>query len=485
MREGREVESMKTLFPPRLLVLLALIACLTTLSCSNRPNTQVNGPLVSTVQIGAMASRGAILAKVRSPITSTRMGLAMLAERTEELFRGNIPFPLHPGPRTEGLPGSQEFSAGLTRIGLPAPELGTVEILLDGKEFFPALEEELRLARESIDLQLYIWDNDDISVAYADMVKQRATAIPTRILLDDIGSTISASLNPTTPGPPGFRAVPDITTYLRRDSELQLRRILDPWAIIDHCKLLVFDGKTALLGGINIGREYYSEWHDLMVRVKGPVVNQLQNEFNKKWRTAHPLGDLALLFPPPPSPARAGLPSSKSFPVRILRTNLLEGRREPLTAILEAIRASRSRIWIENEYITSDRILDALLGACRRGVDVRVIIPKLPFEEIMEIANHQAAGELLRAGAKVYRYPGMTHMKAAICDGWATVGATNFDTHSLQISHELNISFSDPRTVEALARRVFKADFAVSKSLSIEDTRHWLNPIAETLADQL
>ena len=100
------------------------------------------------------------------------------------------------------------------------------------------------------------------------MVKQRATAIPTRILLDDIGSTISASLNPTTPGPPGFRAVPDITTYLRRDSELQLRRILDPWAIIDHCKLLVFDGKTALLGGINIGREYYSEWHDLMVRVK-------------------------------------------------------------------------------------------------------------------------------------------------------------------------------------------------------------------------
>ena len=128
MREGREVESMKTLLPPRLPVLLALIACLTTLSCSNRPNTQVNGPLVSTVQIGAMASRGAILAKVRSPITSTRMGLAMLAERTEELFRGNIPFPLDPGPRAEGLPGSQEFSAGLTRIGLPAPELGTVEI---------------------------------------------------------------------------------------------------------------------------------------------------------------------------------------------------------------------------------------------------------------------------------------------------------------------------------------------------------------------
>ena len=67
----------------------------------------------------------------------------------------------------------------------------------------------------------------------------------------------------------------------------------------------------------------------------------------------------------------------------------------------------------------------------------------------------------------------------------ATVGATNLDTHSLQISHELNISFADPGAVKTLARRVFKADFAVSKPLTIEETRHWLNPLAETIADQL
>lgn len=479
------IEVMKAPFPTPRLVLLAFIAILSLSSCTNRINTQVNGPLVSTVQIGAMASRGAILAKVRSPITSTKMGLAMLVERTGELIRGNIPFPLETGPRVEGLPGSKEFSAGLTRIGLPAPELGTIELLVGGKEFFSALEHELFLARESVDLQLYIWDNDDVSVAYADMVRKRAKAVPTRILLDDIGSTISASLKPITPAPPGFRAPPDIAAYLRHESELQLRRILDPWAVIDHCKLLVFDGKTAMLGGINIGREYYSEWHDLMVRLKGPIVDTLQVEFSKKWHGAHPLGDLSLFFRPPPPAARAGSPPPGSFPIRILRTNLLEGRREPLKAILEAIRASESRVWIENEYITSDRILDALLAACRRGVDVRVIIPKLPFEEIMEIANHQAAGDLLRAGAKVYRYPGMTHMKAIICDGWATVGATNLDTHSLQISHELNISFADPGAVKTLARRVFKADFAVSKPLTIEETRHWLNPLAETIADQL
>ena len=103
----------------------------------------------------------------------------------------------------------------------------------------------------------------------------------------------------------------------------------------------------------------------------------------------------------------------------------------------------------------------------------------------MHLANRQAAGRLLHAGAKVYLYPGMTHMKAIICDGWASVGATNFDTHSLQISYEINISYSDPRAVRTLSQRVFEKDFARSRPLPIEDTRHWLNPIAETIADQL
>ena len=476
---------MNPLVLPRRAAALSLALLAVFSSCTNRPNTQVNGPLVSAVQISAMAGRGSLIARVRSPVTSTRVGLAMLIERAEELVRGNIPFSIDPAPRTSGVPGSAEFSASLTSLGLPAPAHGTVELLVDGAEFFPALEDELRLARESIDLQLYIWDNDDISVAYADLVRQHARSVPTRILLDDIGSTVSASLRPRTPAPEGFRAVPDITHYLRRDSPLQLRRILNSWAVIDHCKLLVFDGKTAMLGGMNIGREYYSEWHDLMVRVRGPVVDQLQPEFDKKWRNAHELGDLSLLCPPPSFHPRAGPAPSGSFPIRVLSTNLLEGRREPLVATLEAIRSSRSRVWIENEYITSDRILDALLAACRRGVDVRVIIPKLPIEEVMELANHQAAGELLRAGATVYRYPGMTHMKAIICDGWATVGATNFDTHSLQISYELNISYSDPRAVRELARRVFTKDFAVSRRLTVEDTRNWLNLLVEPLADQL
>ncbi|MFP6897783.1 MAG: phosphatidylserine/phosphatidylglycerophosphate/cardiolipin synthase family protein [Roseibacillus sp.] len=465
---------------------LLLSTILLVSSCGHQHDTQVNGLLTSTVQLTGMAARMTAVANLRSPFTSTNLGLRMLVQRTEELVRGNIPFLLDPNPRTTGAPGSREFSASLTRLGLPQPVSGTVELLIDGPEFFPALDEELRSASQSIDIQIYIWDNDDISVRYADLVRERARAVPVRVLIDDVGSTVSASMAPHSPPPTGFRAVPDIVTYLRRgSSSVQVRRILNPWLVLDHCKLLVFDGETALLGGMNIGREYYSEWHDLMVRVRGPIVDQLQPEFEKKWRHASPWGDLALLRRKATVVKRAHAAPPGSFPIRVLSTNMLEGRREPLVAMLEAIRASRTRIWLENEYITSDRILDALLGARRRGVEVRVIIPDMPSEKTMNLANHEAAGPLIQAGAEVYRYPGMTHMKAMICDGWATVGAANLDTHSLQISYELNISYSDPKAVRDLARRVFHKDFANSKRLTLEDTRSLLNPLVEPFTDQL
>ncbi|MEC9055616.1 MAG: hypothetical protein VX633_09940, partial [Verrucomicrobiota bacterium] len=100
---------MNPLVLPRRAAALSLALLAVCSSCTNRPNTQVNGPLVSAVQISAMAGRGSLIARVRSPVTSTRVGLAMLIERAQELVRGNIPFSIDPAPRTSGVPGSAEF----------------------------------------------------------------------------------------------------------------------------------------------------------------------------------------------------------------------------------------------------------------------------------------------------------------------------------------------------------------------------------------
>ena len=92
---------------------------------------------------------------------------------------------------------------------------------------------------------------------------------------------------------------------------------------------------------------------------------------------------------------------------------------------------------------------------------------------------------LMQAGAKVFRYPKMTHMKAIICDQWACVGSANLDTLSMRINRELNLAFSQPAAVRELETKVFQPDFSRSRRLEAHGTGKITHGFAETLADQL
>jgi cardiolipin synthase len=364
---------------------------------------------------------------------------------------------------------------------MPAAIAGDLDYLVDGTAFFTAFETEIAAARESLDIQVFIFDNDDISVHCADLLRGRAKDLPVRVLFDDLGSTFAHGRQPPSGLPEGFVQPKDIGAYLVRDSPLQLRQTLNPWLVTDHTKLHVFDRKVAFIGGMNLGRESRHEWHDLMVRVRGPILAALARDFDVTWERTGPRGDFALFDKQEPLEIAEG----PGPPLRILRTDAVEGRSEVLIAMLQAIRGSTSRIWIETPYFAADVIENELEAASARGVDVRLILPDRANHGIMDAGNFVTARNLLRAGVKVYHYPGMTHLKAMICDGWATVGAANLDTISLRINRELNLSFSDPRLVQALADSVFVPDFAASKPLKLEDTKRPLAPLIETIADQL
>ncbi|NIO40365.1 MAG: cardiolipin synthase B, partial [Burkholderiales bacterium] len=100
--------------------------------------------------------------------------------------------------------------------------------------------------------------------------------------------------------------------------------------------------------------------------------------------------------------------------------------------------------------------------ARRRGVDVRVIIGSSNDSGILNLSNQATANVMLRNGIRVYVYPGMTHVKAAVYDGWACLGSANFDKLSLQINQEVNLGTSHPEAVEDLLESVFYPDFAKS-----------------------
>ena len=282
--------------------------------------------------------------------------------------------------------------------------------------------------------------------------------------------------------PEGFKQPADIGTYLiRGNSSLLLRETLNPWLITDHTKLHIFDRQVAFLGGMNLGRESRHEWHDLMVSVRGPVVDALSRDFEQTWRRNGPLGDFALFVREPAIEPEDG----PGVPLRLLRTDVLNARNDIVLAMRHAIRGARKRIWVQMPYFSSDTIENELMSAASRGVDVRLILPEKANHQIMDAGNYVTARNLLKGGVRVYHYPGMTHLKAMVCDGWATVGSANLDTISLHINRELNLSFSDPDLVSQLVTRVFKPDLSNSTPLKIKDIKLKFAPLIESITDQL
>ncbi len=445
--------------------------------------SQTTDAFSSSGNIAKTAIRATAIAAIRQPATTLKLGLVNLWQRPRELVAGNLHAAFQSDEMLPDVPGTWQFEKLLDRKHFPRAESGTVKWLVDGDGFFPEFDRQMAASSQSINLQVFIFDNDDIGTRYADLLKRRATDVPVHVLFDDLGSTFAWTAAPETAGPRGFVPPSDMEEYLQDHSKVRVRRTVNPWLACDHTKLLVFDQRAAILGGMNIGREYYSEWHDLMVRVEGPVVASLNRDFKRAWRKAGWSGDFALFRQP--SIFRRPKPVTEGIPIRVLRTDPSEGRYEILDSVLLAIRGARKRVWIENPYFGHDEIAAACEAAARRGVDVRVIIPAAGDSGIMDAGNLATANGLIKAGARVFRYPRMTHMKVMICDDWACVGSANLDTLSLRINRELNLAFSHPEEVRRLADAVFLPDFQKSRTLRRSKTKSATAGFAETIADQL
>jgi len=233
---------------------------------------------------------------------------------------------------------------------------------------------------------------------------------------------------------------------------------------------------------MNIGREYRYEWHDLMVGLRGDVVRKLTRDFVLAWERAGFLGELRALGKAKGTPS-SGQSGGGDYPLRLLYTK--SGDPQILRTQVAALRKARQRVWIENAYLTSDVILHELIDARRRGVDVRVILPYRTDSGFIGRSNVLAANLLLRHGVRVYIYPGMSHVKAALYDGWICLGSANFDRLSLILNKETNIATSQPEAVQGLVEQVFMPDFERSLELQEPLPTSWLDHLSELIADQL
>jgi cardiolipin synthase len=423
------------------------------------------------------------LALLKNPLSSAArladLGLQTAARLLRRPLPRGAPPPLSPSAPMD-LGGWESW---LDRFTGTRQESGSLDLLIDGEEFFPRLQHAIRHATNRVQLESFIFDRDDVAVQVATELKDRSAQVQTDVLIDRMGSLAAGLSPPSTPLPEDFVAPRSISRFLRDGSQVRVRQFLNPWFSADHSKLFLVDGNRAWLGGMNVGREYRFEWHDLMVEVNGPVVASLERSFNRHWAHEGPLGDLAYLgaLLQQGQMAKSTNLAGPSIPVRRLPTRTFW---KPFSAAVQtSFSQAQSYIYLENPYLFDRRVIRGLIRARHRGVDVRVILPRVNDFKAGARSNLVIANLLLTHGVRVFFYPGMTHVKALLVDDWACLGSGNLNHLSLRLSQEENIATSDPQFTSRLKRELFERDFARSYELTDPLAVNWLDFLADLAAE--
>jgi cardiolipin synthase len=223
-----------------------------------------------------------------------------------------------------------------------------------------------------------------------------------------------------------------------------------------------------------------------MAEVRGPVVGLLQQEVTHSWKRASLLGDWQRLWPSGGSdrPTATPAPTEEgAYDIRVFRTKPFDF--EIQKAIHLAIDNAKRRVWIENPYFTDDTIVRKLIEARRRGVDVRIVLPIDANAKVLSENNEATAAVMFGHGIRIFVYPRMTHVKAALFDGWAFIGSANYDRLSLRVNDEANIGYSHPAAVRELEQRLFLKDFRASKERQSPPPTDGMDHLAEAAADAL
>ncbi len=241
------------------------------------------------------------------------------------------------------------------------------------------------------------------------------------------------------------------------------RKLVNPRNIFRyHRHLMVVDGKTAFLGGYNIGSLYAASWRDTQVRVRGIGACEVENDFVDFWNT-HRTHDL---------PELDGVGQRDWDPATVFHRNDPYLRIFPIRAMyLEAIDRANERVYMTHAYFVPDRALRAALrDAARRGVDVQILLPEQSNHITADWLARRHFQELLSAGVKIFCYEHiMIHSKTTTIDGlWSTVGSANIDRYSMLGNYEINLEVYSEHFAEQM-EEMFELDKSNAHELTLEE----------------
>jgi cardiolipin synthase len=239
----------------------------------------------------------------------------------------------------------------------------------------------------------------------------------------------------------------------------------------NHRKVMVVDGKEAWIGGLNVGNEYvgksktFGHWRDTHVHFEGPAVLAATLCFREDWEWATG-NDLTL--PPAPKIEKKGEQSMLLMP-----TGPADKLESCAIAFADVIARAEKRLWIVSPYFVPDVDMQtALYAAAMRGVDVRILIPKIPDHRLVWLASIAHSYRMISHDVHIHRYTnGFLHEKVILVDDKiAGVGTVNFDNRSFRINFEITLWFTGKKMIKDV-EKMLVADFADSKEVTLGQRR--------------
>ncbi len=319
-----------------------------------------------------------------------------------------------------------------------------VTLLIDGKATYAAMFEAIQNAKDHINFETFIFEDDDVGKQFSDLlIRKSAEGVQVNLIYDSFGS----------------KNTPASFFQRLRDGGVRVLEFnpVNPWKVLagkhwalrhrDHRKILVVDGAIAFTGGVNVSAVYSGSsaigsrsgnkekpWRDTHVRIEGPAALRLQWLFMKTWeRQKGPTLTGRDYFP---YVRQAG-----NTLVRVVGSLPGESNRLIFMMYISAITHAENSIYLTTPYfVPDDQMLKALTDAVARGVDVKILLPGYSDSALVFYASRYYYARLLKAGVQLFeRRGGMLHAKTAVIDDvWSTIGSSNLDNESFLTNDEAN-----------------------------------------------
>jgi cardiolipin synthase len=320
----------------------------------------------------------------------------------------------------------------------------SVQLIPSGELAYSTILRHIENASQSICITTFIFANDEVGKAIVQaLIKKASQGVRVRVIVDSLGAALIRH--------PSFTELKKVGGQVAYFMPLLHIPLKSRTNLRNHRKLMVVDSKIAIIGGMNLAKEYLgpkldpNRWVDLAAEIQGDSVRNLENIFAQDWLYANrgkikedPLvvaptssGDSELL-----AQVVASGPDVVGFPL--------------YDVLLSSIYEAKKSIWIVTPYFIPDESLTTALElAAKRGVCVRILVPRKSNHRLADIARGSFLRQIQEAGAEVHLYPRMLHAKVVLIDaGMLLLGSANFDMRSLLLNYELGVLFYGANTID-------------------------------------